>query len=441
MQASHISILILLAAMVFYVFELLPIPIVAMCSAALMVIFGVTDASSAWAAFASDNVLIMAGACVIGGTLFQTGAADMMAKALIKLAGGKPKLSILLMLTAAGLLSAVMNNTVCTVMFLPLILSVVAKSRDKGIFEQTYMQMLTIVTSVGGMLTLVGSPVNIAASGMLESFGYAGFSMLKLTPVAVPCFLLVLLYNFFIGPQYSKAIFGDSPEPSEFVKNFISETGNKKSEDAKYSTDEEKEIRRKKITSAVIMLLTVIGLLTKNIHGISLGTVAVIGGLLCVITKCITPQQMYSKVEVGTLMMLAGTIGCAAGLSKSGGGLLIAEFLLGLIKNVTPSALYVLICLISAILTQFMSNTATIGIMIPIAIPMAESLGIDPTPLVLGITVCASFSFVTPMASPTQVLVMNWGSYSFIDYVKYSGPITLILDIAGMLLIPLFYPF
>ena len=88
-----------------------------------------------------------------------------------------------------------------------------------------------------------------------------------------------------------------------------------------------------------------------------------------------------------------------------------------------------------------MSNTATIGIMIPIAIPMAESLGIDLTPLVLGITVCASFSFVTPMASPTQVLVMNWGSYSFIDYVKYSGPITLILDIAGMLLIPLFYPF
>lgn len=440
MDTSIISIIILFAAMIFYVFGILPIPIVAMCSAAAMVLFGVIDAQTAWAAFASDNVLVMAGACVVGSSMFITGAADKIADSIIKLAGGKAKLSILLMLLIAGTLSSVMSNTVCTIMFLPLILGVVSKARDEGVYEQIYMQMLTIVTSVGGLITLVGSPVNILGSALSETYGLGGFGMFQMAPIAIICFAVILIYTFVIGPVYGKKIFGENPEPCDFVKDFIKSSNESTEKITSMSEIEAKEAHRKQITSTLIMIATVIGLLTKDLHGISIGTVAVCGGLLCVITKCISAKEMYTKIEIETLLMLAGTIGCAAGLSNSGGGELIAKTLLGLFNNVTPTVLYVVIVGISAILTQFMSNTATVSIMIPIGVPMAVAAGVNPMSVVVGITVLSSMSFATPMASPTQVLVMNWGSYEFIDYVKYSGPITFILDILCIILIPLFYP-
>jgi di/tricarboxylate transporter len=150
---------------------------------------------------------------------------------------------------------------------------------------------------------------------------------------------------------------------------------------------------------------------------------------------------MYKKIDWGTLMLLAGTIGCATGLSESGGGKIIAEFFIGLLgDSVTPMSVFIVMSLIAAVITQFMSNTGTCAILIPVGLALAERLGMNVLPVVLGIVMCASLSFMTPMASPTQALVLNWGSYKFMDYVKYSGPITIILDILVLVLTPLFFP-
>jgi di/tricarboxylate transporter len=150
---------------------------------------------------------------------------------------------------------------------------------------------------------------------------------------------------------------------------------------------------------------------------------------------------MYDKIEWGTLLLLGGTIGCATGLGDSGGGKIIADFFIGLFgASLTPTVVFVVLSLIAAVLTQFMSNTGTCAILIPIGIAFAQQLGMNPLPVSIGIVMCASLSFMTPMASPTQALVLNWGSYKFIDYVKYGGPLTLALDIMVLVITPIVYP-
>lgn len=444
MNAGYISIIILLAAIIFYVFEILPIPIVAMLSAAAMVIFRVIPAGTAWAAFSQDSVLIMAGVMLIGSTLFSTGAAGVLADALIKIAGGKPKLSILLMLAVAGAMSIFLSNTTCTVMFLPLILSVVAKTKDNSVYEQKYMQILTIMTSVGGLITLIGSPINIVASGLMTAAGYAPFTFLQFAKIGVPMFIIVLIYTFTIGDKFADKIFGKNPQHCDFVKEFIVEQ-----EKADLAVKEDKIVddkvvkvtKRKKITSVIIMLVTIIGLITQQYHGISLGTVAIAGGLLCVITGCVTVKEMYQKIDWGTLLLLGGTIGCGAAIASSGGGKIIADFFMGLFgRALNPTTVFITLTLISAVITQVMSNTATVAMLTPIGLSIAAGIGMNPLALAVGITMAASCSFMTPMASPTQALVINWGSYKFMDYIKYSGPITLILDLMILIMVPIFFP-
>jgi di/tricarboxylate transporter len=445
MEPGYISIIILIAAIVLYVTNLIPITITAMLSAAAMVVFGVIPANRAWAAFGQDSVLIMAGVILIGSTLFSTGAASVVGDMLIKIAGGKPKLSIFLMLAVSGVMSMVLSNTTCTVMFLPLILSVVIEAKDNKIVEQKYMQMLCVMTSVGGLVTLIGSPINVASSGLVETAGYPPFTFGQMASISLILFAVSLLYTFTLGDKIAEKIFGVGAnlEHSDFVKNFITEKEemDKKTTGQKLDSKEQKKITRKKIYSTIILIATIIGLVTQQFHGISLGTVAIIGGIATVLTGCISIKDMYKKIDWGTLMLLAGTIGCATGLSESGGGKIIANFFIGLLgDSVTPMSVFIVISLIAAVITQFMSNTGTCAILIPVGLALAEQLGMNALPVAIGVVMCASLSFMTPMASPTQALVLNWGSYKFMDYVKYSGPITVILDILVLVLTPVFFP-
>ncbi len=444
MNTAYISIIILLFSIICYVFEIFPIPIVAMSSAALMVLFKIIPANTAWAAFSGDSVLVMAGIILVGSTLFSTGAAGVIGDVLIKIGGGNPKLSILLMLTVSGIMSFVLNNTTCTVMFLPLILSVVTKAKNISVYEQKYMQILTIITSVGGLMTLIGSGVNITASGLMTAAGYAPFTFTQFLKIGAPMFIVVLIYTFTIGDKLADKIFGKNPQHSDFVYEFMKQQKKTEETNEKKSIDpvKEKVVKRKKIISALILILTITGLITQPYHKISLGTVAVCGGLACVITRCITVKEMYQKIDWGTLFLIGGTIGCGTGIANSGGGKIIADFFINVFGNVlTPMTVFISLTLISAVLTQFMSNTACIAMLIPIGLSIANGLNMNPLTVAIGITLAASCSFMTPMASPTQALVINWGSYKFMDYIKYSGPITVILNIMILILVPIMYPF
>ncbi len=446
MNTGYISIIILAVTIIFYVFELLPIPIVALGSATLMVLFKVIPANTAWAGFGQDAVLLIAGMFVVCGTLVSTGAADSLAKFIVKIAGGRPKFSILLMLATAGAMSFVLNNITATVMFLPLILGVVAQTRDqgKGIYEQKYMQILTIMTSVGGMVTLVGSSVGLMASGMLQASGYPAFTFLQFTKIAFPMFIVALIYTFTIGDKFADKIFGKNPQSCEFAQNFINEykqTQHYEENNQEIDSKEIKEAKRKKITSSVILLLSVAALIANEYLKIGLGTIGIIGGLLCVVTRCITIKEMYQKIDWGTLFLIGGMVGCAAGLATSGGGKIIADFFIGLFGNaLTPMSVFIVLSIISGVMTQFMSNTGVVGVMIPLSVSIAAGLGMNPLPVAIGVYMCSSCSFATPMASATQAMIISWGSYKFNDFIKYSGPMTVLLDAMVLILVPIFYP-
>ena len=438
MEPGYISIIIILCTFVLYVTELLPIPIIALASTAAMVIFGAAPADQAWAAFGQDSVLLMGGMLAVGAALFSSGAVEAIADMIERITKGRVHLSILVIYLSSCVLSSFLNNTTVTVMFLPLLLGIVIKANDENVYEQRYVQALSAMTGIGGMMTLVGSGVNVTASGLLEAYGYEGFSFFMFLGISIPMLLAALLYIYTIGDKIAAHIRKKSPGPSKLVRDFTEEY--QKSHEATQLDRKKRDVKKMRKSTA-ILILTAAALMSRDLHGVSLGTIGVTAAVCCVVSGCLSLDEMIRKINWNTLLILGGMIGCAKCLAASGGGLIIANFLLNLFgDSLTPYLTFAIFTLTSGVISQFLSNTGTVGMLIPICIPIAQAMGASPVPFVVGITLAASCSFATPMASHIQALIIDWGSYKFIDFVKYSAPLTAILLLLILILTPMYFP-
>ena len=118
-----------------------------------------------------------------------------------------------------------------------------------------------------------------------------------------------------------------------------------------------------------------------------------------------------------------------------------ADFLMGSLGHFGPIAALAAIYIMTSLATEFMSNNASAVLVVPIALATAESMGIDPKPLLVGVAFAASTSFATPISYQTNTMVFTAGGYKFSDFVRMGLPLNVIFCTAAILLIPRFFPF
>lgn len=169
--------------------------------------------------------------------------------------------------------------------------------------------------------------------------------------------------------------------------------------------------------------------------------IVLIAALLMVLTGCVrSMEDGYRKINWESIVLIAAMLPMATALEKTGGVQYISNTVISLLGDYGPIAVLAGFYVLTMIISQFISNTATAVIFAPIAITTALELGVSPYPFVITVAVAASMAFATPVASPTNALVMNAGGYKFIDYVKVGVPLQLILTIVSLIFIPIFYP-
>lgn len=167
-----------------------------------------------------------------------------------------------------------------------------------------------------------------------------------------------------------------------------------------------------------------------------------LSAFLMIITGCLRSSgEAYQKINWESVLLIAGMLPMATALEKTGGVQLISDSLLGVLGNYGPYAVLAGFYLLTMLLSQFISNTATAVIFAPIAISAALGLEVSPYPFVITVAIAASMAFSTPVASPTNALVMNAGGYVFRDFVKVGVPLQIFLAIIMIPVIPLFFPF
>ncbi len=197
--------------------------------------------------------------------------------------------------------------------------------------------------------------------------------------------------------------------------------------------------RKRKMTVAVVIFLTVIGL--ASFTSMTIMVAALLGALAMVLTRCLTIQEGYDSIDWRIIMLIAGTLSLGKALETTGGAQLIAEHLINLVGPYGPQAVLAALYLLTMIMTELMSNNATAALMTPIALSVAIGMGVDVRPFAFAVAFAASASFLSPIGYQTNTLVYGPGGYKFTDYFRVGWPVSLTVWGLATLLIPILWPF
>jgi di/tricarboxylate transporter len=165
-----------------------------------------------------------------------------------------------------------------------------------------------------------------------------------------------------------------------------------------------------------------------------------LAAVLAVATRCLSMREAYEAIDWRTLVVVGGMIPFGTALAVTGTDEVLAGAVNGAMGGAGPQMLLAGTTAIVLLMTQLIGNAAVAVIFAPVCYNLAVASGSDPVPFLLGAAMCASASFMTPVAHESTILVMGPGGYSFKDYTKLGTPLALITWIVTVFVLPIVYP-
>lgn len=419
MSPTAITLILLLFAIIMFIWEKLPLALTSMIVCVSLVLFKVLDSGTAFKGFVNNNVILFVAMFIVGGALFETGMANKIGGLVTRFAKTERQLIIAIMIIT-GTMSGFLSNTGTAAVLIPVVIGIAQKS---GFSRSKLLMPLVLAAAMGGNLSLIGAPGNLMAQTALQEMGLS-FGFFEYAKVGLPMLIVGIIYFALIGYKLLPDSKGD--EDSTF------------NEEIDYS----KVPAWKQNLSLIILVATVLGMIFEKQIGIKLHITGSVGSILLVLTGVITEKQAYKSIDMQTIFLFGGTLALATAMEETGAGAAIADTVIGALgKNAAPFVLLVAIFMIAVVLTNFMSNTATTALLVPIGVSIAASMGADPRAVLMATVIGGSCAYATPIGMPANTMVISAGGYKFRDYVKAGLPLILVSTVVSLVLLPILFPF
>ncbi|WP_145105896.1 SLC13 family permease [Cereibacter sediminicola] len=187
------------------------------------------------------------------------------------------------------------------------------------------------------------------------------------------------------------------------------------------------------ILAAMVVLLAT-GLVPPAIAGVLAAGAVLLSGIQSV-------DQVYRAINWTTIILMGAMMPLSTAMQQTGAADLLAKGLVDMIGQSSPHLLLVGLFVLSAIMGQIISNTATALIVIPIAVVAAAQMGVSPQPILMAVCLASAAALLTPVATPTNLMVMEPGAYKFGDYWKLGLPLMIWFFVVAVTLVPIIWPF
>ena len=422
MSQITITLLVLFFAAILFATEKLPVGVTSISASVMLCLLGVIDAKTAFSGLVDNNVILFAGMFVVAGAMFETGLADVIGAKVVRMFGKSERTLLTAVMVVSALLSTFLSNISVVASLMPVVISI---ADSAGYSRSKFLLPLAIAAALGGMNSLVGTPPNLLVHGYMQKAGLPGFGFFEFAWYGVPLTILGIVYMVTIGVK----LIPDRGNNADFAHRA-------------FAQNEDPAAKRKQYLSGIVFVITVLGMFFASTIKVPLHVTAVVGALALVFTGVMTDKQAYRSIDWNTIFLTGGMMPVAAALAKTGAGKLISEITLSAFgANPDPMLLMGAIFVVSAVLTQFMSNVALTALLGPICIVMAQQMGVNPKTFILAAGFASSVAFATPVGTPATAIVFGPGNYKFIDFVKVGTPLLVLGFILELIISPLVWPF
>jgi Trk K+ transport system NAD-binding subunit len=167
---------------------------------------------------------------------------------------------------------------------------------------------------------------------------------------------------------------------------------------------------------------------------------AVVGGTIMVLTGCLTMENAYRAIDWRAIFLIAGMLPLGTAMQDTGAATYLAGQVMGLLGDAGPWPVIMGLYILTAMATMIIPTAALVVLMSPIVLSAMGDLGLEPQTAMMAVAMAASASFTSPISHPANILVMGPGGYRFVDYLKVGIPLTLVVFVAVMSLLPIFWP-
>jgi di/tricarboxylate transporter len=516
---TTITYLVLAAVVVVFVWDRLPVAIVAVATALTLWATGVLELDQALAGFGDPTVILIASLFVVSEALDGSGVTAWAGQHVIARAGeSRARVLVLLMLLCAVLTALItVNGSVAALV--PVVVVMAVRLRRP---PSELLIPLAFAAHAGSLLVLTGSPVNVIVSEAADEAGVGRIGFFEFALVGVPLLagtiaIVVLLGERLLPQRTPRSMPTDFsahartlvhayglddaddlltrtsgvaevviPPRSALVgqvvfPGMVTESGDlvvlavqRREEELTGETtlevgdvlllrgtwgaldyhldqpdvvavDAPDDVRRQAVPlgpGARRSLLVLAGMV------ILLATGAVppaVAGLLAacamVVSGALSIEQAYRGISWTTVILVAGMIPLATAMTETGAAEQLADGLVDLVGDAGPRALLLGLVVLVFVLGQLISNMATALIVIPIAVSAAAELDVSPKPVLMAVLVAAAAAFLTPVATPANLMVLEPGGYRFGDYWRLGLPLIVLFGVVAVLLVPLIWSF
>jgi di/tricarboxylate transporter len=519
MTDSTITFVVLGATVVLFVWDRLPVAIIALAVALSLWATGVLDLEQALAGFGDPAVIFIASLFVVSEGLEASGVTAWVGQALVERVGeSRTKLIVYTLLLVAAL-TALINVNGAVAALVPVAVVLAVRTRRP---PSQLLLPLAFGAHAGSLLALTGTPVNVIVSEAAENAGAGAIGFFEFALVGAPLtagvILIVLLFGErllpdrtarSIAPDFSdhartlarqyeldheglmsrrygvaevvipprSAMTGDVVFPGmvtpsgdlviEAVQRQGEDTGPGETVLAEGDTlllrgswtaldthlddpevlvvDPPELVRRQAVPlgsgakPALAVLVAMVLLLSTG--AVPPAVAGLLAALAMILTRVLTVEQAQRGVSWTTVVLVAGMIPLSTAMVQSGAAEQLADRLVDVVGDAGPRALLLGLFLLTAILGQLISNMATALIVIPIAVSAAAEMDVSAKPVLMAVTISAAASFLTPVATPANLMVMGPGGYRFADYWKLGLPLLLLFGMVAVLLVPVIWSF
>ena len=429
-----ITLLVLVAVVAALVIDKIRSDVVALIGAAVLLITGTVRPVEVEAAFASPALIALASLFVIAYAMELSGLLDAAIRGGVKLCRRIGVTGVWLLVGLCGAASAFLNNTPIVVMGAPVVRDIAISMK---LPPKRFLMPLSYMAVLGGCVTLIGTSTNLLVNDMASLAGQPRFGIFEIAPVGLSLALVGALYLVLVSGRLLKDGASGEADPAT-AHSHRADPHHAQLGSPDLFVDGHR-LEPWKAAAAAAVFAGAVALAAFNVAPIA--ATAFAGAVLLIVLKVISADEAYQGLRPEILLLIAGMVVLGIAMEESGLATAATKAIIESLGGLRPIVALILLYGATLFLTELLSNATVAVLVTPMAVALAEALGVSPRPFLVAVMMAGSAAFATPFGYQTNVLVFQMGGYKYTDFVKVGLPLNLITWATAAVAIPHFFPF